>query len=158
MHIYGGDDRIINNIFVGQSRGLKKNLFDLFRKNKCAYGTDCYEGYRYSAENKNLKNKTLPVTACNNIYFNGAKSRSRENNSRIIFDFKADIRVAEENGHYYFYSHLGDILSDGFTATRLQHRFWEVPLSRNSFMKTATAHRIRQTAIFLIIKEGKRLK
>ncbi|MGN0534700.1 MAG: right-handed parallel beta-helix repeat-containing protein [Eubacterium sp.] len=118
MHIYGGDDRIINNIFVGQGRGLKKNLSDLFRKNKCAYGTACYEGYRYSADNKDLKNKTLPVTACSNIYFNGAKSWSRENNSRVISDFKADIRVAEENGHYYLYSNLGDILSDGFTAHR----------------------------------------
>ncbi|MGN0522182.1 MAG: NosD domain-containing protein [Eubacterium sp.] len=131
MLIYGGDDRIMNNIFIGNGKGsrLLKNVVTKFsiKKNNCTYGTACYEGYSYNTQNKDLKNdtpaadigKTLPVTACNNIYLNGAKSWSHEKNPRVVTGLEARIKVSQENGHYYLYSNLGDILSDGFTAGRV---------------------------------------
>ncbi|MGN1420976.1 MAG: right-handed parallel beta-helix repeat-containing protein [Eubacterium sp.] len=127
MHIYGGDDRIINNIFVGKKLSIKEKLYNLLHKKEGSFGTACYESYRYTDENKKCKSdkpmadvgRPLPIKVCDNVYLNGAKCRSREKNSHIVSGFTAQIRVEEEKGHYYLFSNLGDILSDGFTADRV---------------------------------------
>lgn len=127
MHIYGGDDRIINNIFVGKNARLKERLCNMLRKNEGTFGTACYEKYKFTDEKNNLKNdkpagdvgKPLPIRICNNIYLNGAKSRSLEKNPHNISDFTVKISVVQENGHYYLCSNLGDFLSDGFNADRV---------------------------------------
>ncbi|MGN1202454.1 MAG: hypothetical protein ACI4RF_04105, partial [Eubacterium sp.] len=121
------DDRVIKNIFIGKNTGFKEHLVELMRKNKGTYGTVCYERYRCIDENKNLKSdkpladvgRPLPVTVCGNIYLNGAKGCSHEKNPHIISAFKAQIRITEENGHYYLYSNLGDALSGGPLADRV---------------------------------------
>lgn len=127
MHIFGGDDRIINNIFIGKGGGLKKRLLNPKRKREASYGTACYKGYRRMTENSSLKSgasasgigKALPVAIRDNLYLNGAKSYGKEENPHIISDFDAQIRIAQENGHYYLYSNLNDILPSSASVGRV---------------------------------------
>lgn len=63
--------------------------------------------------------RPLPVMICDNIYLNGAGCRSHEKNACVMPDLKANIRIAQEGGHYYLYSDLGDILSEIVPADKV---------------------------------------
>lgn len=109
--VYGGDDRMINNIFVGGSP-------ESSHYGVC--GTACYQNYSHVAEGKELGfndtpmtdiGRTLTVLARDNAYFNGAQSWEHEKNPRIVSDFQCQLTVKEENGHFWLYSNL-DSLTD----------------------------------------------
>lgn len=95
MFIYGGDDQFYNNIFIGDNG------------ENSSRGTASYEGYASTASEKGMENdtpmadidKTLPVKMENNVYFNGAKSWTREKNPHIISGFKAEVSLKWEDGH-----------------------------------------------------------
>ncbi|MGN0571954.1 MAG: right-handed parallel beta-helix repeat-containing protein [Candidatus Fimenecus sp.] len=129
MLIYGGDDRILNNIFIGADsakRFLSRLFVDKTAKNH-TYGTACYKGYRHTAAKKTMKSdtaaadigKTLPTVMRNNLYLNGAKHWAHEQNPRVISDFYAKLTVQQENGHYYLYTNLGDLTADCLFSERI---------------------------------------
>lgn len=107
MLIYGGDDRVINNLFIGNGNG-----------------TACYNGYSHCAAKKTTENdtpaadigSTLPTIIRSNLYLSGAKAWEHEQAPRIISDFRPELTVKEENGYYWLCSNFtalsGDILSD----------------------------------------------
>lgn len=125
MLIYGGDDRVINNIFLGN--GGRKRFLQRFSAKNRGCGTDCYKGYRRTAAQKTMKNdtaaadigKTLPITVCNNLYLNGAKHWAHEQNPRVISDFHATLSVKQENGHYFLYTNLDDLATDLLLSERM---------------------------------------
>lgn len=77
MLVYGGDDRILNNIFIGQS---------IENKHRGVHGTKAYENYSHSAAPKTMDNdtpaadigRTLPMTIQNNVYLNKAENWTHE--------------------------------------------------------------------------------
>ncbi|MCI5647882.1 MAG: right-handed parallel beta-helix repeat-containing protein [Fusicatenibacter sp.] len=107
MLIYGGDDRIANNIFVGTKD-----------ESMCS-GTEAYQGYGEEYE-KSLAievlpisdvNKTFPVDIHDNLYLNGAKYCGSEKNPRTA-GLEIDLHVVKEDGHYYLETNLYDAETD----------------------------------------------
>ncbi|MGN0538812.1 MAG: right-handed parallel beta-helix repeat-containing protein [Candidatus Fimenecus sp.] len=120
MIIYGGDDRVINNIFVGGGKLFsRKSPYKNY-----GFGTVAYKGYRHTAAEKTMESdtaaadigKTLPTVMRNNLYLNGAKHWAHEENPRTMSGFKANITVTEENGHFWLCTNLHDALQSGFSA------------------------------------------
>lgn len=102
MFIYGGDDRVLNNLFIGN--GLEN----------C--GTVVYEGYRDAAQGVALTtsdcptvyaDNTFPVHIRGNLYLNGARRWSGEPESSQQPD-AAVWSVTEENGAFYLDLNLPD--------------------------------------------------
>lgn len=106
--VYGGDDRVLNNIFLGQ---------DTENRYPGAYGTACYEGYLHAAVKKTLENdtpacdvgRTLPVIVRDNLYLNGAESWAHEQAPHTLPGFRAELSVTEEDGRFYLCSNLGEL-------------------------------------------------
>lgn len=114
MLVYGGDDKIFNNIFIGKDD-----------TNPCL-GTNGYEKYRYTAVKKTMDNdtpaadigETLPVKMRDNIYLNGAANWLHEQNPHIISGLHAEVSITEEDGHYWLCTNLGALVS-GLLADRV---------------------------------------
>ena len=117
MLIYGGDDRVFHNIFVGSTRQVWQDG---------AYGTACYKAYSHEAAAKGMDNdtptadlgRTLPVTARENLYLNGAESWEHESEPRALPDFRAEISVEEQDGHLWLCTNLDEI-ADALDASRV---------------------------------------
>ncbi|MDC3417627.1 right-handed parallel beta-helix repeat-containing protein [Aquibacillus salsiterrae] len=116
--VYGGDDRFINNIFIGDDaiEGV---------------GTAHYKGYTTSIEefietvhqedgDHDVFHKVeQPVYINRNAYYNGAESFERENERVVADNFNPEIQIIEEGNEVYlsvelpedFGSLLGEIQS-----------------------------------------------
>ncbi len=113
MLVYGGDDRILNNIFIGQS---------IENKHRGVHGTKAYENYSHSAAPKTMDNdtpaadigRTLPMTIQNNVYLNKAENWTHEKNPRVLEGFDAKVSIVEEDGHIWLYTNLGEIMENQF--------------------------------------------
>lgn len=114
MLVYGGDDKIFNNVFIGKDDA-----------NACL-GTNGYEKYRYTAIKKTMDNdtpaadigETLPVKMRDNVYLNGAANWLHEQNPHIISGLQAELAITEEDGHYWLCTNLGKIIH-GLSADRI---------------------------------------
>lgn len=114
MLVYGGDDKIMNNIFVGT--GEEKKF----------YGTNAYEGYREAARVKSMENdtpaadmeETFPVRMENNVYVNGAQPWSGEKSAYVVSEFTAKVSVEEKDGHYWLVTNL-DELPEGLCGEQI---------------------------------------
>lgn len=98
MFIYGGDDKIINNIYLGGR--------------EC--GNHCYNGYNdvhdmnFSSKENPVENIdiTLPVNIHDNMYFNESNKYDKEVNAIEIEDFHPILKVVKEENNYYLYTNL----------------------------------------------------
>lgn len=108
MLIYGGDDRILHNLFIGNTRNVWQDG---------SYGTTCYNDYSHEAAAKSRENdtpaadlgRTLPVTVRDNLYLNGAQSWAHEANPHFLPDFCARVTVEEADGHIWLCTNLEEI-------------------------------------------------
>lgn len=108
MFIYGGDDRIINNIFIGKNDGSP------------LYGTAGFDGYGKIGETKTVGDvcqmgdvqKTLPTDIHDNLYLNGAKPWNKEDGARTAEHFQAELSLTHENGQYTLSTNLYDAPAD----------------------------------------------
>ncbi|MGN1027596.1 MAG: right-handed parallel beta-helix repeat-containing protein [Faecousia sp.] len=99
MFIYGGDDKIYNNIFLGSGP---------------LHGTASYDGYNENQGEKGMENdtpmadvnRTLPVFLGNNLYLNGARPCVYEDNPRTAPVFRATLAVTQADGHWYLETNL----------------------------------------------------
>ncbi|MDR0286424.1 MAG: right-handed parallel beta-helix repeat-containing protein [Clostridiales bacterium] len=106
MLIYGGDDRVANNIFINK------------------YGADCesgscvYNGYRDINSSGFLqkcdqpmfyKEDTLPVDIHDNLYFNHACKYESEHNAVEITDTGIQLSISKKAGVYYLSTDLFDV-------------------------------------------------
>lgn len=120
MFIYGGDDRMYNNIFLGA--GPRK-------------GTACYDGYNDHQAEKGMENdtpmadvdKTFPVFLADNLYLGGAKPCVHESGARVRDDFRPTLTVSEEDGHWFLETNLYrcglDFAADPVNTRRLGAAF-----------------------------------
>lgn len=103
MLVYGGDDKIANNIFVGAED-----------KSLCC-GTVAYQGYGEGYDEKTMADdtpmadvdKTLPVDIHDNLYLNGAKGYDGEKGARTA-EREVYLRLTREGGHFYLETDLYD--------------------------------------------------
>lgn len=106
--VYGGDDRVLNNIFLGQQTPNER---------AGVYGSACYEGYSHAWPRKTMENdtpacdigQTLPVTVRDNLYLNGACAWQHEQAPHEVRDLQAEVAVRQEDGHYWLISNLGEL-------------------------------------------------
>ena len=111
MLVYGGDDRLLNNIFIGN---------DGDSSNGGTYGTICYNGYSNSTVKKTTDNdtpaadigRTLPTKIKNNLYLSGAKACKHEQNPRFLPGFKPEFIIEEEDGYFWLRTNFTDMPSD----------------------------------------------
>lgn len=116
MLVYGGDDRMINNIFV------KKEIPDVHYG---TFGTACYDGYAApddpSAMDHDLPSadagRTLPVFIHDNVYLEGGQPCAFEENPRLS-DIPVQIAITEQDGGYWLETNLYQAPVD-FTAARV---------------------------------------
>lgn len=107
MLIYGGDDRIANNIFVGT------------KDESLCSGTAGYQGYGEGYEESlaidalpmSDADKTFPVDIHDNLYLNSAKSCDSEKNARCA-GLEVYLHLVKEGGHYYVETNLYDADAD----------------------------------------------
>ncbi|RXW31334.1 right-handed parallel beta-helix repeat-containing protein [Propioniciclava flava] len=128
--IYGGDDRWIGNIFVGNGAGADtQDAYgdDAWATTLITYGTGVYDGHPASFEEYldavhaampgdvdiffSLKN---PVYLRDNVYLNGAQPYERESNA-LVDAASADLAITESDGAVT----VTITLPDGFA----EHRF-----------------------------------
>lgn len=103
MLIHGGDDRIINNIFIG------------YESDNCLYGTAGFDTYVKLGTTEITGDvctrdtgMTLPIDIHDNVYLNGAKHWNKEDGARTAHNFQAEISIRQENGHYLLSTNLYD--------------------------------------------------
>lgn len=107
--VYGNDDRVYNNIYVG---GSKLNA------SHESIGTEAYEDCPYTYEEfiENIKalgksdhekHSKIPQPAYvdGNAYVKGAKATSKEKNNYINYYFDPQIKITEHDGAYYLEIH-----------------------------------------------------
>lgn len=99
MTILGGDDRFLNNIFVGNESS---------EASKGKYGLSVYDDYPVEMDNwlvgKNVDDYAqikLPLYISSNLYLNGAKSYIKETDSKVNNTLKPEISI-EEKGNAVF--------------------------------------------------------
>ncbi len=127
MLIYGGDNRIINNIFIG--RNDENSLYG-------TAGFDSYEKMNNTTFTGNIhskeKDKPLPVDIHNNIYLNGAKPWNKEEPIPCATEFHVELSLQYEQGHYYFSTNLYDISLD-LTVPRITTRILGKSFESNQY-------------------------
>jgi len=105
MTIYGGDDRAINNIYVGKA------------DQEGAYGNCVYNGFSAKYADRFLQpddrpmtyiGNTLPVDIHDNLYLNGARPYRNERNATEAKDTGVRFAVVERDGDYYLTTNLFD--------------------------------------------------
>jgi hypothetical protein len=99
MTILGGDDRFLNNIFVGNESS---------ETSKEKYGLTIYDDYPVETDNwlvgKNVDEYAkikLPLYISSNLYLNGAKPYMKETDSKVNNTLKPEISI-EEKGNAAF--------------------------------------------------------
>ncbi|MCI8522056.1 MAG: right-handed parallel beta-helix repeat-containing protein [Lachnospiraceae bacterium] len=104
MLIYGGDDRVINNIFLGGEESGKE--FGTGGYDDCP---DMSKGREKQTNDRPLvyADSMLPVEIHHNLYFNGACSYRYEQNTEVGSQ-KAEWEIIEEAGVYYLKTNLFD--------------------------------------------------
>lgn len=104
MVIYGGDDRVIGNLYVGDGTGD-------------ACGNGIYDSYPDSGSRPDTPDNglpmayadgTLPVYIRDNLYFGGARPYARETGAVEAPDFPATFRVVRSGGRYILETNLPD--------------------------------------------------
>lgn len=131
QHIFSGDDKIANNIFVGN------------KESKNTVGTAVYNGYPSKSGNdkpsffekfrkkinaaENLAgSKSIPVDIYDNVYLDGAKAYKYEKVGRVD-KMNAELSVKWEDGHAYLYTDLfstnADLKISQITTERLGKSF-----------------------------------
>lgn len=102
MVIYGGDDKVIGNIYVGN--GVEE-----------AHGNAIYNGYPAGGSRLDMpdnglpmayESSTLPVFIRDNLYLSGAKPYEKETGAVEAADFEALLRVTHEDGQYVLETNL----------------------------------------------------
>jgi len=102
MVIYGGDDKIYGNIYVGQEgeENCGNGIYNGYPSQDAQVGSPDSGLPMSYAEN------TLPVFIGGNIYFNGAKPYEQEKDTVKAAGFTARLRVVHEDGRYYLETNL----------------------------------------------------
>lgn len=99
--VYGGDDRFINNIFVG-GEGIENCGTKGFDNN-----TSSYEEYVSQIKSLGVGDHELfakveqPVYISNNAYLNGAENFNREKDCYINKTFDPKVKIVEEGNEVY---------------------------------------------------------
>lgn len=117
MIIYGGDDKICNNIYIGQgmaytSKEVEKSAeggMIVINKGNVIYNDypDNYRPDTSRADNPMARaNNALSVMIHDNVYFNGAEKYEHEMGAVEVKDFEAAIKLVEEDGSYYLETNL----------------------------------------------------
>ncbi len=117
MLIYGGDDKIYQNIYAGNQNGEQADDMIKFygADVKQAYGNAIYNGYRKEGEEINTMTDnslmpfgdgTFPVYIHRNLYFKGAKKYEAEADACEAQDFQLICKIVKEDGMYYFETNL----------------------------------------------------
>ncbi len=120
IRFWGGDDRVINNIFIGNEQS------DI--------GTANYNDYpdiqSWGNRDEPLvldENNPLPVDICSNMYFNNSKPYIKEKDACIVEGSLVNISVTEQDGHFYLntniYNASADFKADIITTQRLGKAF-----------------------------------
>lgn len=111
MLVYGGDDRFLNNVFVGTQKTSRH----------CGvHGTAAYDHCPAQWPERTPGDDTpaadvgrsMPVTVRDNLYLNGAKAWVGETGGCTVTDGQAALTVREEDGHYWLDNNL-ETLSEG---------------------------------------------
>lgn len=111
MLVYGGDDRFLNNVFVGTQKTSRH----------CGvHGTAAYDHCPAQWPERTPGDDTpaadvgrsMPVTVRDNLYLNGAKAWAGETGGCTVTDGQAILTVREEDGHYWLDNNL-ETLSEG---------------------------------------------
>jgi hypothetical protein len=98
--IKGGDDRFVNNVFVGQGKNAKPNK-------KGSYGLSGY--------NKT----TFPVMLNGNVFYNGAEPSEKDDDFENSPDYNPEIKLTEKGDNLFlnfnfdkaFYNHKTEIVT-----------------------------------------------
>jgi alpha-L-arabinofuranosidase len=105
MLIYGGDDKVANNIYLGRSEAGVR------------FGNCLYNDYPdKNAPAIQLKDdhpmafaeKTLPVDIHDNVYFNGAQKYEHESGAVEVDGFKVAFAVEQVGSDFYLTTNLGE--------------------------------------------------
>ncbi|HCA28512.1 MAG TPA: hypothetical protein DEP23_02475 [Ruminococcaceae bacterium] len=105
MVIYGGDDKVANNIYIGNC------------SEETGFGNCIYNGYKdinsgsfMQTDDCPMKyvNNTLPVDIHDNVYFNGARKYENEKGAVEVPDCNVKFDVSEIDGEYYLTTNLFD--------------------------------------------------
>lgn len=120
VQVFGGDDRYINNIFLGKGAGYFARRTNKKHIGEICYATNGYDGYRSWSDKESQRTddtlatlkKPIPVIIKNNAYFNNTRPYNKEENPYVNKKFRAKISITEEDSHYYLNTNLGDILND----------------------------------------------
>lgn len=111
MLVYGGDDRFLNNVFVGTQKTSRH----------CGvHGTAAYDHCPAQWPERTPGDDTpaadvgrsMPVTVRDNLYLNGAKAWAGETGGCTVTDGQAILTVREEDGQYWLDNNL-ETLSEG---------------------------------------------
>lgn len=119
MLIYGGDDKIYQNIYAGSSDGTdcEKRLMFYNTEVRQAYGNSIYNSYRKEGELVNTMidsslmpfgDGTFPVYIHRNVYFKGAEKYEAETDACEVQDFKLNYQIVKEDGMYYFETNFSE--------------------------------------------------
>lgn len=102
IYIYGGDDRVIGNVYLGEKTG------------NAIYNGYPTPGMKQNTETDghlaNANGNPFPVTIRDNVYLNGAKPFAHEERPVEVAFPEASVRVAREDGHFYLETNLPDEL------------------------------------------------
>lgn len=112
MVIYGGDDKICGNVYVGK------------KMEECC-GNAVYNGYldvhaeqdvNKSGHPKPYQDYTLPVSIHDNIYFNGARKYECERGAEEERDFEVNLQIMRSGNQYYLETNLSEYKFDAKLA------------------------------------------
>ncbi len=115
MVILNGDDKVLNNIYVGNH----PKMFPVVENHsfvRDGFGTAVYDLCPTSsippsdrAYRANIQwRTTLPVWVRNNVYFNGAKPYIHETDAVVENNFEVTLNIVCEDGLYYLETNLPD--------------------------------------------------
>lgn len=117
MLIFGGDDKIYQNIYAGNHEEVSGvSMVKFYGADvKQAYGNEIYNGYRKETEKVNTMTDnslapfgdgTFPVYIHKNLYFKGAGKYEYETDACDAQDFELDCKVVRDGDMYYFETNL----------------------------------------------------
>lgn len=117
MLIFGGDDKIYQNIYAGNHEEVSGvSMVKFYGADvKQAYGNEIYNGYRKETEKVNTMTDnslapfgdgTFPVYIHKNLYFKGAGKYEYETDACDAQDFELNCKVVRDGDMYYFETNL----------------------------------------------------
>ncbi len=141
MIIYGGDDKVANNIYIGDMSA------------ETGFGNCIYNGYKDMHSDSFMQTddcpaecakKTLPVDIHDNVYFSGARKYENEKGAIEIPDFNVKFDVSEVDGKYYLTTNLFeyglDKIADLVTTDMLGKSFESDAVYENADGTALTIH------------------